>query len=90
MDVKLRTENPKHPLTWRALCVFVTFVVGCASIGPQRLVSSHESYNDAVQLTVTREVLKNVVRARYVDPIQFIAVGCINSSFSVTTSVNAG
>lgn len=88
MDAKLGTENPKQSLTRWALCVFVTLTVGCGSIGPKRLVSSHESYNDAVQLTVTREVLKNVVRRRYVDPIQFIAVDSINSSFSVTAGLS--
>jgi hypothetical protein len=58
----------------------------CATIGPQKVVSSHTAYNDAVQLTVVREVLANIVRSRYSDPMQFIAVSAINAQFSV----NAG
>ena len=64
---------------------------GCGTtIGPQRLVSSHEGYNDAVQLVTAREVLKNVVRIRYLDPIQFVSVSAINASFSVTAGASVG
>jgi len=63
---------------------------GCAQIGPGKLVASHEGYNDAVQLTVTREVLKNIVRVRYADPMQFITVSTINAQFSVSSGANAG
>ena len=67
------------------------FITGCAtSAGPQKLVPSHEGYNDAVQLTVTREVLKNVVRERYLEPPQFIRVASINASFSVSAGANVG
>ena len=58
----------------------------CATIGPKKLVSSHTGYNDAVQLTVAREVLANIVRARYADPMQFIMVSSINAQFSVNVS----
>ena len=34
----------------------------------------------------SREVLKNIVRMRYGDPVQFLAVSTINASFSVTTT----
>lgn len=57
-------------------------------MGPDRLTDSHEGYNDAVQLTASREVLKNIVRKRYVDPIQFIAVSTINAQFSVSAGAN--
>jgi len=63
---------------------------GCQSIGPHRLVSSHEGYNEAVQLVTSREVLLNVVRIRYLDPIQFVSVSAINASFSVTAGANVG
>jgi len=53
-------------------------------------VSSHEGYNDAVQLTITREVLKNIVRSRYSDPMQFITVASINAQFSVSAGANVG
>ena len=64
--------------------------VSCSNFGPQRVVSSHTAYNDAVQLTVTREVLANIVRSRYADPIQFIAVSTINAQFSINAGSGAG
>ncbi len=63
---------------------------GCASIGPSKLVPTHEGYNDAVQLTLTREVLKNLVRARYYDPSQFLSVSSINAQFSVSVGAGVG
>jgi hypothetical protein len=62
----------------------------CTSIGPDKLVSTHTGYNDAVQLTVTREVLSNIVRSRYSDPMQFIAVSSITAQFSVGVDVSGG
>jgi hypothetical protein len=62
----------------------------CASFGAKNLVSSHTSYNDAVQLTVTREVLANIVRSRYSDPMQFMTVSAINAQFSVNVGGSAG
>ena len=35
----------------------------CATNGPKKVVSSHTSYNDTVQLTITREVLVNIVHS---------------------------
>ncbi len=68
--------------------LFVLLINGCASIGPTKLVSSHEGYNDAVQLVNTREVLMNIVRERYMDPVQFMTVSTINAGFSVTAGAN--
>ena len=76
--------------------VIATVLIGglatasCSSMGSKKLVSSHTSYNDAVQLTVTREVLANIVRSRYADPMQFMAVSAINAQFAVSGGVSAG
>ncbi len=70
--------------------IIVMIATGCQSIGPDRLVSSHEGYNEAVQLVTSREVLINVVRMRYLDPIQFVSVSAINAGFSVSSGANIG
>jgi hypothetical protein len=59
-------------------------------MGAGKLTSSHTAYNDAVQLTVAREVLANIVRSRYSDPLQFIAVSAINAQFSISAGASAG
>jgi hypothetical protein len=56
-------------LRWLAAIALVG-LTGCASVGPKKLVPTHEGYNDAVQLAVSREVLKNIVRERYLEPPQ--------------------
>ena len=80
----------KIPSSISAVFIGALFVLGCSSKGPTRLVSSHEGYNDAVQLVTSREVLKNIVRMRYADPIQFLSVSTINASFSVTSGASIG
>ena len=78
-----------HSLSVIALTVAV-LSTSCTSIGDKKLVSSHKTYNDAVQLTVVREVLANIVRSRYADPMQFLAVSAINAQFSVSVGVSGG
>jgi hypothetical protein len=62
----------------------------CSSFGGKHLISSHTSYNDSVQLTVAREVLTNIVRSRYADPMQFLTVQSINAQFSVGAGASVG
>ena len=62
----------------------------CTSFGPSRLISSDIAYNNGVQLAVTREVLVNIVRSRYSDPMQFISVSAINAQWSVSVDASAG
>ena len=64
-------------------------ISGCASIGPDKLVDTHQGYNDAVQLAESREMLLNIVRLRFGDPIQFLAVAQINAQFSVSAGASA-
>lgn len=79
---------------WRGFALSIVLPgllsAACTSVGPEKLVSSHTAYNDAVQLTITREVLANIVRSRYTDPMLFIAVSSINAQFSVSADVSAG
>lgn len=77
-------------LAWSILAVALIGSGGCTSIGPTKMVPTHEGYNDAVQLVVTREVLKNIVRERYHDPPQFIRVTAINAQFSVSANATVG
>ena len=74
------------------ICVLIISLlnISCTSFGPKKVVSSHTAYNESVQLTVTREVLTNIVRSRYLDPMQFLSVSAINTQFSVSADGSAG
>ena len=74
------------------ICILIISLlnISCTSFGPKKVVSSHTAYNESVQLTVTREVLANIVRSRYLDPMQFLSVSAINTQFSVSADGSAG
>jgi hypothetical protein len=66
--------------------VAVASLAGCESIGPKKLVDTHQGYNDAVQLAMSREMVLNIVRLRFGDSVQFLEVSQINAAFSVGVS----
>lgn len=82
--------SPAHK-AYLVLVLLGSFLnASCTSFGAEKVVSSHTSYNESVQLTVTREVLTNIVRSRYLDPMQFLTVSAINAQFSVNVGGTAG
>ncbi len=62
--------------------LLVVGLSGCA-IGPQVLRSNRPAYNRAVQQSVSEELLLNIVRSRYAEPVHFLQLGSIVASFSV-------
>ncbi len=62
--------------------LLVTVLGGCAQLGPQVLSSGRPQYNIAVQETESQQILLNIVRQRYRDPVLFLDVTSISSGFS--------
>lgn len=63
----------------------VTVVIalgGCAQFGPKALTVGRPLYNIAVQETESQQLLLNIVRQRYRDPVLFLDVTSISSGFS--------
>ena len=73
---------------WRAIRVrglslsvtaSVTLFTACTSTrGPELIVNSHIDYNRAVSQVLKEELLLNVVRRRYLEPLQFVSVSSIS------------
>ncbi len=64
-------------------------LAGCATtVGPRVLTNSQTDYNNAVQKVVSEEVLLNIVRRRYYEAPQFVAVA--NITTQITNSVGVG
>jgi hypothetical protein len=61
---------------------------GCMSIGPRGLKLSRNEFNDAIQSTDAEELLLNIVRQRYNDPVMFLDVASVSSSISRSTNVS--
>jgi len=62
--------------------VFSMTLGACAQLGPQVLKSGRPQYNIAVQETEAEQLLLNIVRSRYNDPILFLDIVSITSGFS--------
>jgi hypothetical protein len=63
---------------------------GCASIGPGRMVQDRTDYNASLTESWKRQILLNIVKVRYVEPVFFMEVGDIVAGYSIETGGNAG
>jgi hypothetical protein len=54
-------------------------VSACALQGPRLMPVSHLAYNEAVQISVQRELLLNLVRLRHTETPEFLAISSISS-----------
>ncbi len=71
-----------------ASCMLLLFVSGC-SAGPQMLQGVYLNYNDRVRATADEELLLNIVRLRYLDTIEFLAINSISAQASYNVSLGA-
>jgi hypothetical protein len=58
-------------------------LIGC-SLGPKSLKGNRLDYNMSIQKSNNEELLVNLIRAKYLEPLFFLQVGSISSSFSFT------
>ncbi len=65
------------------LVIVVTccFCSGCM-LGPRRLNTGHSGYNEAIQRTHKEEMLLNLVRLKYLELPEFVAVGSVAAQYS--------
>jgi hypothetical protein len=64
------------------LLAVLVFLGGCAQFGPKALSAGRPLYNIAVQETESQQLLLNIVRQRYRDPVLFLDVTSISSGFN--------
>lgn len=63
---------------------------GCARTrGPQLVLNSHIEYNKAVSQVLKEELLLNVVRRRYLEPMQFVSVSSISTNIGLSVDASA-
>ena len=75
-----------------SLCVVVAVLAAACSLGPKQLEDGHLAYNEAVRTASDKELLLNIVRARYLDSIEFLSTNSISAQleFSVGVGAKAG
>ncbi len=62
---------------------------GCASLGPTRLPGDHFNYNKSLARSSNEQLLLNIVRLRYGEPLHWLEVSSMLSQYSFEASVNA-
>jgi hypothetical protein len=68
-------------------CILATaFLCGCTQFGPKIIEASRTDYNIAMRTTESEQVLLNLVRLRYGDPLYFLEASALNTQFSVAPS----
>ncbi len=65
-------------------------LAGCAQYGPEAMRGSRLAYNTAVQTSEQRELLLNIVRLRYLDAPEFLAVSGISTQMTVEATASIG
>lgn len=78
----------KNRLAISALVGTSLLLAGCVSIGPRGLELSRTEFNSAIQRTDGEQLLLNIVRQRYNDPVMFLEVASVSSSISRSASLN--
>ncbi len=74
-----RTTAKSKPLVAALVLGALAALPGCALYGPKLTPISHLAYNQAVQESERRELLLNLVRLRYLEPPEFLAVSSIST-----------
>lgn len=70
------------------MSLFFLTVTGCHSIGPSRISADRGNYDDAVATTNEEQLLKNIVRIRYSEPVFNMRVTNVTASYSLTSSID--
>jgi hypothetical protein len=84
MDLTYITR--KYPKFSVILGIIFCFLIASCSLGPKALKGNRFDYNVSIQRSNNEELLINIVRAKYYEPLFFLQVGSISSSFSYTAS----
>lgn len=69
--------------------LMITFA-GCASIGPGSVTRDRFDYNASLTESWKRQILLNIVKMRYVEPVFFVDVGQIVAAYSLETGISLG
>jgi hypothetical protein len=73
------SDDVRRSMALLAVAAFCSVLSACTLRGPMFTPVSHAAYNEAVQQGEQREVLLNIVRLRYLDRPEFLAITSISS-----------
>jgi hypothetical protein len=68
----------------------IAILAGCASIGPKTVSHDRFGYVTSITESWKRQILLNIVKIRYIEPVFFVDVGQIVAGYSLEPGVNLG
>ena len=70
--------------------LMMAILAGCASVGPGTVTRDRFDYNASLTESWKRQILLNIVKMRYVEPVFFVDVGQIVAGYSLESGITAG
>ena len=87
------TSRVRHSIVWAPSVALLFSALatgaGCASLGPTSLPGDHFNYNKSLARSTNEQLLLNIVRLRYGEPLHWLEVSSMLSQYSFEASVNA-
>ena len=71
------------------VCSILAIGTGCASLGPTSLPGDRFNYNKSLARSTNEQLLLNIVRLRYGEPLHWLEVSSMLSQYSIEARVNA-
>lgn len=85
----IRTLTPPARVFGCALFGFALIgLIGCTSLGPARVHSDRFDYNKAGARSANEQILLNIIRLRYREPIYFVEVNSMLSQYTFQANAN--
>jgi hypothetical protein len=73
-----------------SLCTVLILVAGCRTLGPRTVAGDRVAFSEAMSDSWKRQMLLNIVKARYVEPPTFMEVGQIVAGYTLESSISVG
>lgn len=73
---------------WAAAAACAILLGACVPLGPSTIIWSRTQYNKAVQQTEAQQLLLNIVRQRFNDPVLFLDLTNISSTTTRSANLN--
>ncbi len=71
--------------TFGVAVVLLAMLPGCSAIGPAKVMADRSNYNTSLTESWKRQILLNIVKIRYVEPLFFVDVGDIVAGYTLET-----
>lgn len=78
----------KPSLILIAFTSVIILITSCTSIGPREIYVNRNRYNDVIQDTNNEQLLKNIVRIRYIEPTSFLKLSNVTASYTLSPSIS--